>query len=69
METRDILEEALKLTAAERFELMEKLQESLDRPDPEIDRLWGEEAVRRAHAFDSGRASRTYSVDEALGND
>jgi hypothetical protein len=40
--------------------------QSLDRPDPEMDRLWGEEAVRRLASFVAG-SSKTYSPEEVFG--
>lgn len=66
MSTENIVEQALKLTATERFEIVETLLHSLDRPDPEIERLWGEEAVRRLQAYDQGQLA-TVNLEEALG--
>lgn len=54
MTTRDIIESALKLAPTERFELVDALLHSLDRPDPELDRLWVEEAERRLAAYRAG---------------
>jgi len=44
-------EQARKLTPDERIELIEDLQRSLDPTDPEIDRLWAEEARDRLGAY------------------
>jgi putative addiction module component (TIGR02574 family) len=44
-------EQARKLTPEERIELIEDLQRSLDPTDPEIDRLWAEEARDRLSAY------------------
>lgn len=66
MSTEEIVEQALKLTATERFEIAEALLHSLNRPDPEIERLWGEEAVRRLQAYDQGQLA-TVSLEDALG--
>ena len=44
-------EQARKLTPEERIELIEDLQRSLDPTDPEIDRLWAEEARDRLGAY------------------
>lgn len=66
MSTEKIVEQALKLTAAERFKIAEALLHSLDRPDPEIEGLWGEEAVRRLQAYDQGQLA-TVSLEDALG--
>ena len=50
MQISEIAQEALRLPATARFELVDLLMQSLDKPDPEIDRIWGEEAVRRLEA-------------------
>ena len=44
-------EQARKLTPEERIELIEDLQRSLHPTDPEIDRLWAEEAKDRLAAY------------------
>jgi hypothetical protein len=48
----EIIQEALRLPATTRFEIVDHLMQSLDKPDPEIERIWGEEAVRRLAALD-----------------
>ena len=68
MNTQEIIALTLKLKPHERLQVVDKIHESFDRPDPEIERLWGEEAVRRLASFDAGR-SKTYSADEVFGND
>lgn len=55
MSTADIVEQALKLKASERFALLEILQQSLNKSDPEIDKIWQEEALRRLQAYREGR--------------
>jgi hypothetical protein len=50
MSTDELFESALKLDPAERFALVDEILRSLDKPDPEIDRLWIEEAERRLAA-------------------
>lgn len=55
MGKQEIIELALQLKAAERYELVEKIMQSLDQPDAEIDRVWAEEALHRARACDEGR--------------
>ncbi len=55
MSTAEVIEQALKLPAAERYALLELLHQSLDKPDPEIDRAWQQEALRRLNAYDEGR--------------
>jgi putative addiction module component (TIGR02574 family) len=68
MQINEIIQEALRLPATARFEIVDQLMQSLDKPDPEIERIWGEEAVRRLAAIDAGR-SQTYSADEVFGQD
>lgn len=55
MQRKDLVESALKLSPAERFALVDEVMHSLDRPDPEIDRLWIEEAQRRLEALRAGQ--------------
>ena len=55
MQTADIIQQALHLKASERYALLELLHHSLDKPDPEIDRAWQEEALRRLQGYDEGR--------------
>jgi putative addiction module component (TIGR02574 family) len=55
MSTAEVIEQALKLPAAERYALLELLHQSLDKPDPEIDQVWQREALRRLQAYDEGR--------------
>lgn len=49
-----ILQEASRLSAAERAAVAEGLLHSLDKPDPEIDQLWAKEAEARIDAADRG---------------
>lgn len=52
-----VIEEALSLPANLRLSLIEKLLESLNQTiDPEIDRLWAEEAERRVLQVEEGKA-------------
>lgn len=37
-------------------EIGDQLMQCQDMPDPEIDRIWGEEAVRRLADIDAGRS-------------
>lgn len=67
MGKQEIIELALQLKAAERYEVVEKIMQSLDKPDAEIDRVWAEEALHRARACDEGRM-KTISFEEVFGN-
>ena len=55
MSTTEVIEQALSLKASDRYLLLELLHYSLDKPDPEIDRVWQKEALRRVKAYDEGR--------------
>jgi putative addiction module component (TIGR02574 family) len=54
MGTRELLEAARKLDPAERLELVDGLLNSLDRPDPAIEKVWLDEAERRLSAYRAG---------------
>ena len=55
MNTKLLIDSALKLSPAERFTLIDELMNSLDRPDPSIDHLWVKEAELRLVEHRSGR--------------
>ena len=65
MSTAEIIEQALKLKASDRYLLLEMLHESLDKPDPEINKVWQEEVLRRVQAIDEGRLT-TVSMEEVF---
>lgn len=67
MGKQEIIELALQLKAADRIEVVEKIMESLDKPDAEIDQVWAEEALQRARACDEGRM-KTISFEEVFAN-
>ena len=66
MGKHEIIDMALRLKAEERYEVVEKILQSLDKPDAEIDRVWAEEALHRARACDEG-LMKTVSFEEVLG--
>jgi putative addiction module component (TIGR02574 family) len=55
MDSRQVLEEALRLKPEDRFLLVEGLLKSLDEPDQDIDAIWAEEAEKRLGAYRAGR--------------
>ena len=65
MSTAEIIEKALHLKASERYALLELLHQSLDKPDPEVDRVWQQEVMRRLQAYDEGRLE-CVSIEEAF---
>ncbi len=66
MNTKSLIAAALKLPPKERFALVDELLLSLNRPEPELDRIWIEEAERRLAAYRSGRA-KGIPADMVLG--
>jgi putative addiction module component (TIGR02574 family) len=54
--SKEIVDSALRLGPTERLAVIEELLRSLDRPDPELDRVWIEEAERRLAAYRARRA-------------
>ena len=50
MDSREILEQALRLKPEERFLVVEGLLKSLDEPDEKLDAIWAEEADKRLRA-------------------
>lgn len=55
MRAEEIIAQVIKLKPTERFDLVEKILHSLDHPNPEIDRIWQEEAEKRLAAYRAGR--------------
>ena len=55
MDKKEILERALKLSPEQRLAVVEDLLRSLDDPDPELDKIWAEEALRRLDAYRAGK--------------
>jgi putative addiction module component (TIGR02574 family) len=49
-----VLNEALRLPPSERAQVAEKLFSSLELPQQELDRLWGQEADSRIDAYERG---------------
>lgn len=55
MAKHEIMAIPSQLKASERFEFAEKIMQTMDKQDAEIDRVWAEEALRRARKCDEGR--------------
>ena len=58
-------EEIRTLPDVEKLRLVDTILTDLGKPDPEIDRVWAEEARKRWAAYKSGRA-RTVSYEEVM---
>ncbi len=54
MTTKEIEKSALKLKPLEKIKLVDKLLISLDKPNPDIERLWLKEAESRVDAYEKG---------------
>ena len=63
MNTKTLIDTALKLPPDERFAVIDELLHSLDRPDAELDRVWIEEAERRLAAYRAGHATGIAAED------
>jgi putative addiction module component (TIGR02574 family) len=48
-------EEIQSLTDVEKLRLVDAILTDLDKPDPELDRIWAEESCKRWAAYKSGR--------------
>lgn len=51
----EIKENALKMDVVARIHLVESLLESLDKTDPDIEKIWVAESEDRYHAYKQGR--------------
>lgn len=58
-----VIEQALKLKAAERVAIVERLLLSLDVPNPDIDAAWAKEADARVEAHDRGEIASIPAED------
>jgi putative addiction module component (TIGR02574 family) len=65
---KHILEQALKMTPADRFVIIEGLLNSLDEPDKTIDEIWAIEAEKRLEAYKQGNL-KTLSCEDVFGLD
>jgi putative addiction module component (TIGR02574 family) len=65
MSNIEIIQEALQLTAKERYIIIESLLQSLDKPDKYIDDVWADEAQKRVKNYQENKAE-TISFDEVF---
>ena len=63
--TKALSEEARRLSPEERIALVEDLLNSLDPADPEIEKLWADEARDRLRAYRRGEIDAV-SLDQVL---
>ena len=60
-----ILKDALGLSPVERAKLVEIVMQSLSEPNPDVEQLWEEEAMRRYVSYQHGH-SRVRDMDDVL---
>jgi putative addiction module component (TIGR02574 family) len=60
-----LAEEIRELPDIEKLRLVDAILKDLDKPDPEIDRVWAVEARKRWTAYKAGRA-RTVSYESVM---
>jgi len=54
--SKEVIEKVKALPDAEKLAVVDSILLELDRPDPEIDRIWADEARLRWQAYREGRA-------------
>jgi hypothetical protein len=60
---RDVVEDIKALPDTDKLAVLDSILQELDRPDPEIDRVWADEARARWQAYREGRADHvSYAV-------
>lgn len=62
---KTFLEKALKLQPVERAHLVEGLMSSLEKPDPDIESIWEQEALKRYEQYKQKRI-KAKDLDEVL---
>ena len=60
-----LLSQALKMNPSDRAEIADRILQSLDKPDKEIDKLWKKEAEDRIDAFET-EDIQTVTVHEII---
>lgn len=60
-----LIENIESLSDIEKLELVDSILTQLDKPDPEIDRIWAEEARKRWQAYKSGKLE-TVSYEQVM---
>ncbi len=60
-----LIESIQSLSDREKLEIVDSILVQLDKPDPEIDRIWAEEARKRWQAYKSGKLE-TISYEQVM---
>jgi len=61
----ELVSEILALPDAEKMRVLDAILSELHKPDPEIERVWAEEAKKRLDAYKEGRIP-TVSYEEVM---
>ena len=61
----EMADKARTLPDSDKLALVDRLLAQLDRPDPEIDKVWADEAERRWKAYRAGRVA-SVSYEEVM---
>lgn len=64
-DSNTLLDDVLALPVNKRIEVVEKLLQSLDMPNKQIEEVWAKEADSRVESYDDGRLD-SLSADEVL---
>jgi hypothetical protein len=62
---RDIVTQVSSMTDADKLQLVDLLLRQLDKPDPEIDRVWAKEARKRWQEYKAGTIG-TVSYEQVM---
>jgi putative addiction module component (TIGR02574 family) len=65
MDTKTILEGAMRLRPSERLQLIEMLARSLSKPDEDVEKIWAEESEKRYKALQEGKL-KTVPLKEVI---
>ncbi len=65
MSTKKLFKQVLSLSPLEKSQIVEAILRSLDQPDADIEKIWGEEADLRLDAFQRG-VTKTVPYEEVF---
>jgi len=63
--TAVMVEKIKELTDSEKLEIVDEILAQLDKPDPDVDRVWAEEAQKRFKKYKAGEAC-TVAYDDVM---
>jgi len=63
---QEILEQINSMPVSEKLKIIDSILEQLDKPDPEIDNVWKNEAKKRWNAYKEGSID-TVSYNDVMG--